>query len=133
MNINKKIIYIKMDDKSAVFYTIVDNVQIFLKEIVYLKRRFPRGSMNDFETKNNYSYHTYFVNIHNYLKLFETDNITDNITEFVFNHICNYSGFVKSEKVFFKKSNITITSNMLKCGNCRCCSRVLLEASIKLI
>ena len=118
ININKNVGYIKMNDESTIFYTIVDNVQKNYKKIpAYLLRRFGRGplaSRERFYKKRIEVKNLYLKNVHDYLQLFITDNITDNITEFVFNHERYYSDFVNSEKIFYNYtiSNITITSNI---------------------
>ncbi len=117
--LDKRYGYINMDDESTIFYTIVDNVQKNYKKIpAYLLRRFGRGpslsSRERFDKKRIEVKNLYLKNVHDYLQLFITDNITDNITEILFNHECNYSDFVKSEKIFYNyiEPNITITGNI---------------------
>ena len=119
ININKNIGYIKMNDESTIFYTIVDNNQKNYKKIpAYLLRRFGRGpslsSRERFDKKRIEVKNLYLKNVHDYLQLFITDNITDNINEIVFDHERYYSDFIKSEKIFYNytMSNITITSNI---------------------
>ena len=112
MDINKNFGFIEMNDNYTVFYTIVDNVQKNFKEIpAYLLRRFGRGvslsSYERFKKKRTEVKELYLKNVHDYMQLF----ITDNITDIVFYHRRNYSDFVSSERIYYTKSNTTTTSH----------------------
>jgi hypothetical protein len=101
MVINKENIYIKMDEKSTVFYTIIDNVHKKIKTIPANPRKFLYERV-------------YLENVENYLRYLILDHITDNIIKIVFNNIPCYSNFVLRIRMFYSHigTNITITGNI---------------------
>jgi hypothetical protein len=101
MVINKENIYIKMDEKSTVFYTIIDNVHKKIKTISANPRKFLYERV-------------YLENVENYLRYLILDHITDNIIKIVFNNIPCYSNFVLRIRMFYSHigTNITITGNI---------------------
>jgi hypothetical protein len=101
MVINKENIYIKMDEKSTVFYTIIDNVQKKIKTIPVNPRKILYERV-------------YLENVENYLRYLILDHNTDNIIKIVFNNIRCYSNFVLQIQMFYYHigTNITITGNI---------------------